>query len=327
MFSKIVARSSGELKLLEVVPPVFEAVRIPGANFIVASGIAGDILFQEFQEMGFTIVYTCALLKRAETFTCFGKETQPALHINLVNSRLFDAGNRNEKMMHECAYNLYYVPGTQLNMRFRKPGYFESLSIYYTNNYLERFISYYPVLSDFLQKVNQQQAVVLWKANQIAPMPMLDAIDNMLRLSEYNKHVLQVPNTSRGYDILAMAMQQATLHPVARPVRFSDREIEGIYRTRDWLLKNLDQYIALQQIAANAGVTVYKLQAGFKKVYGMPVFEYMRWHRMVKARKMLINTTLPMVQIASRIGYRNTVTFSAAFKECFHTTPGSYRKK
>ncbi|MFT3826899.1 MAG: AraC family transcriptional regulator [Chitinophagaceae bacterium] len=326
MFMKIVARSSGELKLSDVVPPALAASRIPGAGFVVATGIAGDLLFQEFQGLDFYIVYMCATLKRAETFTYTGKESQPVLHINLVNSRLYDSGNKGERLMHEWAYNLMYTPGTQINMRFRKPGYYENISVYYTGAYLERFIKYYPVLSEFIEKMDQQQATALWRANQVAPTEMLDAVDSILH-PVLNEELLPLYLKAKGQEILAVALQQATLKPVVRAVRFSDREIENIYRTRDWLLKNLDQYFSLQQIAATAGVTVYKLQAGFKKIYGMPVFEFVRWHRMVKAKKLLVNTSLSMTEIAARMGYRNTVTFSAAFKACFHTTPGSLRKK
>lgn len=326
MLIKIEARSSGELRLSDGVPSMLEAYRIPGADFVTASGMAGDLLFQQWQGAGFCIVYMCALLKRAETFTYTGSLSQPALHINLVNSRLYDAGNKAERLMHEWAYNMLYVPGTPINMRFRKPGYYENISIYYTEHYLSRFMKYYPVLGDFVGKMGQQQAGVLWRTNQVASTEMLDTVDNILRPVTGTESI-HVQLKTKGHEVLAVALQQATLNPVIRAVKFSDREMDNIYRTRDWLLKNLTQYFSLQEIAVSAGVTVYKLQAGFKKIYGMPVFEFVRWHRMVKARKLLVTTSLTMSEIANRVGYANTVTFSAAFKACFHTTPGSYRKK
>ena len=45
------------------------------------------------------------------------------------------------------------------------------------------------------------------------------------------------------------------------------------------------------------------------------------------ASKLLINTNLPIIQIANQVGYDNHSFFTQKFREYFHLSPTTYRKK
>ncbi|CCK78223.1 helix-turn-helix transcriptional regulator [Desulfobacula toluolica] len=103
-------------------------------------------------------------------------------------------------------------------------------------------------------------------------------------------------------------------------------EKERIKTARSILIKDLQFPPVLHDLAAMAGLSVAKLQAGFKQAYGMSVFDYFREYRMQKARQLLTETETNVSETAWQVGYVNVSHFSAAFKKRFGILPKHYLK-
>ena len=64
----------------------------------------------------------------------------------------------------------------------------------------------------------------------------------------------------------------------------------------------------------------------FKQVKGWSFTEYLTHVRMEEARKLLVNTSYSVAEIAMRVGFRDARYFSQVFKKHVGKTPELYRR-
>ncbi|MEH0021893.1 MAG: helix-turn-helix transcriptional regulator [Desulfobacter sp.] len=103
-------------------------------------------------------------------------------------------------------------------------------------------------------------------------------------------------------------------------------EKDQVRAAKAHLVSDLAAPPTLNALAAHAGLSIIKLQAGFKAIYGKSVFDYFREYRMQTARTLLEKTETNVSQTAWQVGYVNVSHFSAAFKKRFGILPKHYLK-
>ena len=81
----------------------------------------------------------------------------------------------------------------------------------------------------------------------------------------------------------------------------------------------------LSRLAAEHEISVSHLQKIFKRVYGVPVYHYIKEYRLEQAAVELVRSAKPVTQIAQAAGYDNASKFSACFKARYGATPSQYR--
>ena len=99
-------------------------------------------------------------------------------------------------------------------------------------------------------------------------------------------------------------------------------------------VKNVISYIQLKysepikidNIALSLGLNRSYLTRLFKEATGYSLQQYLLTYRMKVAVKLLANEALSVNQIAARVGYNDTFTFSKAFKRHFGSSPSEYRQ-
>ena len=92
-----------------------------------------------------------------------------------------------------------------------------------------------------------------------------------------------------------------------------------------FIKKNYD-HICVADIVDYIGITRSWLYTLFKKRLNTSPQEYLISYRLEKSTQLLRDTSLSVADIAARIGYVDTLTFSKAFKKNFSVTPAQYRK-
>ena len=107
----------------------------------------------------------------------------------------------------------------------------------------------------------------------------------------------------------------------------SAKQMELVRHLRDHLLTDREGYVSLAQLAAEHEISVSHLQKLFKKMYGVPVYHYIKEYRLEQAAVELVRGTKPVTQIAQNAGYDNASKFSESFKKRYGTTPSQYRAK
>lgn len=105
----------------------------------------------------------------------------------------------------------------------------------------------------------------------------------------------------------------------------SAKQAELVRHLRDHLLTDREGYVSLSQLAAEHEISVSHLQKLFKRIYGVPVYHYIKEYRLEQAAVELVRSTKPVTQIAQSAGYDNASKFSECFKKRYGATPSQYR--
>lgn len=99
-----------------------------------------------------------------------------------------------------------------------------------------------------------------------------------------------------------------------------------VKNTCRYLKHNIHEKLMLDEVAHSMGSNRSKLSSTFKRVLGKGVFEWLREHRMLKAKSLLINSKMTVQQVGFEVGYENCANFSTAYKREFHLSPSQQRK-
>lgn len=291
----------------------------------IATSEFGEIRIQVIDLPAFNISHTRYFIKKHVRFTFSASNALTALGMVLKNKIDYKLRGLPEGIFLPQSYNLCYAPALQGMVRFPKAGEYETFHIFFNYRLLEQWKNTFPVLQDFLQKLNKREPALL----SALPLP---ASVNMIRMVA---DVLYCPFTGKikawQLEVKAKMLIKIALQlsgPVThQPVTdLHPDDIAHIQEVRKYLLQNLDQPGTLTQLAHQFGLNDFKLKKGFKQLYKTPVFAFVREERLQRARKRLEKTSLPLREIAEEAGYQDLSNFSIAFKKRFGYPPSKLKK-
>ena len=100
-----------------------------------------------------------------------------------------------------------------------------------------------------------------------------------------------------------------------------------IARARIYILHHVDEpLLSLKELAHIFATNEFKLKYGFRSILGTTVFRFQRAERLKRAKLLVLNTNVPLKDIAGSIGYASTSHFYKAFKKVYGETPHKFRK-
>ncbi len=109
------------------------------------------------------------------------------------------------------------------------------------------------------------------------------------------------------------------------------RKLENAAETVSYVIEyihnNFQKKLENKDLALLAGYHEYHLNRLFIKHTGMSLHKYILVQRMNEAKKLLLNTNIPLAEIAENIGFGNNTYFSYYFKKEFDISPSDYRRK
>ena len=97
-------------------------------------------------------------------------------------------------------------------------------------------------------------------------------------------------------------------------------------RVLEFIEQHLAEEISLAALAELADLSVYHFARLFKQSFGVPPHRYHMARRMERARRLLQRPTLSVTQIGIQIGFRETSSFTRAFRRYTGLTPSDYRR-
>ncbi len=97
-------------------------------------------------------------------------------------------------------------------------------------------------------------------------------------------------------------------------------------RAIEFMHNNFGRELALEEIAAAAYLSEFHFARLFKQIIGSTPHVYLANLRIEKARKLLAETAIPIIEIAAMVGYQSQSHFTKIFKSVTGLTPKAYRE-
>ena len=97
-------------------------------------------------------------------------------------------------------------------------------------------------------------------------------------------------------------------------------------RALEMLKANLDGQIGLAEVARECKLSVSHFVRAFKQAVGQPPYRWLLHQRIDAAKDLLLQSGLPMVEIALKCGFADQACFIRAFRKLLDTTPGEWRR-
>jgi len=100
----------------------------------------------------------------------------------------------------------------------------------------------------------------------------------------------------------------------------------ALRRVQVFVEANLGRTIQLHDLAARAALSPYHFARAFKTSAGMTPRSYVEHRRIEHAKRMLTESTEPLVEVAGQAGFGTQSRLTSVFKRRTGFTPGEYRR-
>jgi AraC-like DNA-binding protein len=104
-----------------------------------------------------------------------------------------------------------------------------------------------------------------------------------------------------------------------------EHHVEGVLAAHDLLVKNQLSHISIQELSKLVRLDRTILQAGFKKIFEISIYEFLVQRRMQRGVELLSTSTKDIKSISFLCGYKRHSSFSKAFQKATGLTPTAYR--
>lgn len=125
---------------------------------------------------------------------------------------------------------------------------------------------------------------------------------------------------------LLCALLLLTMEVTSRSIVLPPEEHNLMDAVRSRLDASYDETITLAALAREFHISSFHLAHAFKAAYGYAPLQYITRRRIGEAQTLLIDTALPITEIAIRTGYNCSSYFNKAFHKITGMSPRDYRK-
>jgi AraC family transcriptional regulator len=100
-----------------------------------------------------------------------------------------------------------------------------------------------------------------------------------------------------------------------------------VKRVTAYMRENVHQDIGLQELADLIGLSRFHFCTAFRLATGRTPYESLTWQRMERARKLLAEPALRIIDVALAVGYSSPSAFAASFRKAVGVTPTEFRRR
>ncbi|MEZ4863893.1 MAG: AraC family transcriptional regulator [Caldilineaceae bacterium] len=105
-----------------------------------------------------------------------------------------------------------------------------------------------------------------------------------------------------------------------------DELYRRLYRARDYMVASLAEPVTLAEMAQVACLSPNHFLRTFKQLFRQSPYQYLLEQRLARAATLLQQTTLPVTEIASLVGFESLGSFSWRFRRHWGLAPEHYRR-
>lgn len=132
---------------------------------------------------------------------------------------------------------------------------------------------------------------------------------------------------ARAVELLCYGLDHV-MHPRddVSTVALTAAEKDALIGVRETLCKNYSMPPTVVELAKSAGINRNKLYYGFKIMFGSTISDFVQNLRLDEGHRLLLETQMPLIDIAEQVGFHHQCNFSTAIKKRFGLSPTQIRK-
>lgn len=134
---------------------------------------------------------------------------------------------------------------------------------------------------------------------------------------------------NKSNELVILGLDALMSDQMAREVGpyLSRRDIQALQDARALLERDLRHPPTIGELTRRLALNRNKLFYGFKSQFGMSVSEHLRSSRLSEGRKLVLESDLPIAEIAEAVGFGHQANFATAFKARYGLSPLAARRQ
>ena len=198
----------------------------------------------------------------------------------------------------------------------RVPGIVHSTRVDPDGQWLEFFIS---VSADFYEAQK--------KLGILSSTPVKKKAFNIVDLEQYKSLIRKLKAaTQNELPTISLELERELLYmfgygKARRDIANKDDLLQSAH---DVLEQNLDREISVEKLAGDMQMGYESFRKDFRKKYGISPGKY-RIEKKMEQACMLLESGIPIKEIAQMVGYEDVYSFSKQFTKTYHIAPGRFR--
>jgi len=209
--------------------------------------------------------------------------------------------------------NVLVLPkNTDQTLFFAANSHYSYRSYVLKQDYLEYLVVRYPnVLGKLYGEYANEKLAFLSESNLIVSSEMqmiISQIDRAFELDQIKSMYIE------GKILELLSLQINYWHSNYNSSKIPSDELEKIRKAEYILISSVGKPPKVPALAAMVGLNSYKLKNGFKHIYSNTVYGHLQIYRMNKARHLLQNSELSILEVGMECGYEHSSHFCKVFK-------------
>ena len=313
-----------DIQIGTAIPPVYDSLLLKGADSFLANCSFGDMLFTHYAGDGFDIWKSNYLINRSTRV--IGRANVPLLELSLMyeNSFSIDWKGLGPSRLPYKQIEMYHAPYMD-NTTFFQPGNFTTVDFHFHKSLLDLYVSDFPILGRFMEKVHKGEAARLFNRNQFS-CGRIDAVIKEMMAYKFMDSLAPRYYDSYANILLVLLLERLSEFNPNRRI-FTPAEVDIAQEARRILSNDITELVTIKQLSERLHTNPYKLKTAFKFLFGTSIGKYKKSILMDHAKMLLQTTNKSIDEIAFKLGYNSQQSFSTAFRNHFKVVPSHYRSR
>ena len=158
--------------------------------------------------------------------------------------------------------------------------------------------------------------------------PFMNIVLQQILQCPYQGIVKRAYLESKVIELIALVLDHeiAIQEGETKKYSFKPEQLERIHYAKEILLQDISNPPSLEQLTRQAGLNEFLLRQGFRYCFDTTVFGLLRDSRLESAKQILAEKDITITEVANKVGYASSTSFSKAFKNRFGLTPKAHQK-
>lgn len=315
----------GEIQIVPNLPePLRRLDKLPANCFTLITD-SGKADFLHYRGSGFTVSFNNYLFHRPTVLRARSSLPLLELHIScgMPIMGTWEGIRFPNLLPHQFSFS--YTPHVQTRAVFQPGKSYQTFDIHFEKYFLQELSADFPVLSEFMERVEKEEPGQLSRNLRYCSPEMLQAI----RFIEKNGYSFRAQKHLIEYKVKEIVIAAVEINaelPAERDIKLSTSDIEALHGLRQFIELHNDEMPSLKQLSRKCGLNEDKMKRGFKKLFGTTLYDYHIRLKMEEAKQLLLDTDKPVYEIAYTVGYHHVSNFCIEFKKVVGCQPGYFRK-